>query len=112
MDFLFIGSAMAQGQTAAAQPSTLEMLIMPLGFLLIFYFFIIRPQSKKHKDQQALLSSLKPGDEVITSGGIIGRVKSVADTFVTIDTGGSSLKVVKEHISANTKSVASPAPSK
>ena len=113
MNFSFIDTALAQGEAATQQPSTLEMLMMPLGFLFIFYFFIIRPQGKKSKDQQALLTSLKAGDEIVTSGGIIGRIKSVADTFVTIDAGGVSLKIVKEHVTALTKptvaAVATPA---
>jgi preprotein translocase subunit YajC len=112
MNFSLIGTALAQGQAAAQQPSTLEMLMMPLGFLFIFYFFIIRPQGKKQKDQQTLLASLKAGDEVVTSGGIIGRIKSVADTFITIDTGSTSLKIVKEHVTSLTKQTPAAAPAK
>ncbi len=47
---------------------------MPLGFLAIMYLFIIRPQQKKAKDQAALINQLKVGDEVVTAGGIIGRL--------------------------------------
>ena len=46
---------------------------------VIFYFFLIRPQQKKIKDHKSMVSSLKRGDEVITSGGIIGRIERVLD---------------------------------
>ena len=75
-------------------------------FLLIFvvmYFILIRPQAKKAKEHKLLLESLKVGDEVVTSGGIIGRVKSLAENFITLDVGNSSLKVLKEHVMLATK---------
>ena len=46
---------------------------------VIFYFFLIRPQQKKIKDHKSMVSSLKRGDEVVTSGGIIGRIERVLD---------------------------------
>jgi preprotein translocase subunit YajC len=55
------------------------------------------------------LANLKAGDEVVTSGGIIGRVKSVADNFVTIDAGSTSLKIMKSHVSGLTKPKEAPA---
>jgi preprotein translocase subunit YajC len=112
MDFALIGTALAQGQAPAAQPSTAEMLVIPLVCFFIFYILIFKPQSKKHKEQQALLASLKAGDEIVTSGGIIGRVKSVAETFITIDAGGTTLKIVKEHVLASTKQTQAPVPAK
>jgi preprotein translocase subunit YajC len=100
MNFLMSDTAMAQAQGAAQQPGLMDMLIMPMGFLLILYFFMIRPQAKKARDHQTLLSTLKAGDEVVTTGGIIGRVKSVAETFVSLEIGGgSSIKVLKSNVS-------------
>jgi preprotein translocase subunit YajC len=102
--FSLIETAYSQAAVdPAKQPSMLEMLILPLGFLVIMYFFIIRPQAKKAKDHASLLTNLKVGDEVVTSGGIIGRVKSIAEAYVTIDVGGASLKVVKQHVSGLSK---------
>jgi preprotein translocase subunit YajC len=99
-----VGIAYAQSGNAGSQPSMLEVLIMPLGFILIMYFLIIRPQQKKHKEHQNLIEQLKVGDEVVTSGGIIGRIKSVADTFVTVEIANNTIiKVVKAHISAPAK---------
>lgn len=85
--------------TATTGPSTIELLIMPLGFLLIMYFFMIRPQQKRAREHQEFISALKPGDEVITAGGIIGRVKSVAEGFVNVEVAGDTvIKVLKSGI--------------
>jgi preprotein translocase subunit YajC len=96
--FFFSMTAFAQAQTQSG-PSTLEMLVMPLGFLVIMYFFMIRPQQRRAKEHQAFLSGLKAGDEVITAGGIIGRVKSVADGFVSVEIDTDTvIKVLKSAI--------------
>ena len=107
MNFSFVGTAMAQAADAAAeqgQPSIGELLFMPAIFLLIMYFFIFRPQARKAKEHQKLLTSIKVGDEVVTSGGIIGRIRSVAEGFVTIEAGhNTSLKVLKSNVMQMTK---------
>ncbi len=54
------------------------------GFVLIFYFLLIRPQSKRRKEQQALMSGLAKGDEVVTSGGMVGQINKVEDDFVKV----------------------------
>ena len=103
MDFLMPATAYAQAQ-GGAQPSLFEMLLLPIGFLLIMYFFIIRPQQKRAKEHSELITNLKSGDEVVTSGGIIGKVRSVADQFVTIEVANNTLiKVVKNNVSGLTK---------
>jgi preprotein translocase subunit YajC len=88
---------------AAAQPSLIESMVPFLLIFLVMYFILIRPQAKKAKEHRALLEAIKVGDEVVTSGGIIGRVKSLADNFITLDVGNASLKVLKEHIAHSTK---------
>ncbi len=88
----------------AAQPSLMEILVMPAALLIIMYLFVIRPQQKKAKDQLALIQGLKVGDEVVTTGGIIGRVKAIAQDFVTLDAGANTtFKVQKTHIQAGPK---------
>jgi preprotein translocase subunit YajC len=68
------------------------------------YFMIIRPQQKKAKEQADLLNNLKAGDEVVTSGGIIGKVRSVAESFVTLEVANNTaIKVMKNNVSALTK---------
>ena len=103
MSFSLIDTAFGQAQKSG-QPSMVEILIMPLAFIVIMYFLVIRPQQKKAKDQQALITGLKVGDEVITSGGIIGRIKSVSDAFVNLEAGANTiLKIQKSHISSAPK---------
>ena len=92
------GNAFAQAGGQAG-PSTMEMLIMPAGFLVIMYFFMIRPQQKRAKDHQTFLAALKPGDEVVTTGGIIGRVKTVAEGFISVEVASNTvIKVLKGSI--------------
>ena len=67
----------AFAQTAAQQPSMLASFIPLILIFLIFYFLLIRPQQKKQKEHKILLSQIKRGDEILTSGGIIGKVMKV-----------------------------------
>ena len=60
------------------QGSGLEMLIILAVFGVIFYFMVVRPQSKRQKEQRNLLSSLSKGDEILTSGGLIGKITKVS----------------------------------
>ncbi|MBK6978267.1 MAG: preprotein translocase subunit YajC [Cytophagaceae bacterium] len=70
--------------------SNTSFLIMMVGMFVIMYFFMIRPQQKKQKDQQKMVDSLKAGDEVVTAGGLHGKVVSVDDTTVTLSAGGGA----------------------
>lgn len=81
MDFL-INSAHAQGATA--QGGGFEFLIMIGIFFAIMYFMIIRPQSKRAKEHKSLLESLSKGDEVVTTGGILGKVTALDENFITL----------------------------
>ena len=100
---LLTSTAFAQAsegaQAAGSQPSMFETMIPLLFIFVVMYFIMIRPQAKKAREHANLLKDLKAGDEVVTSGGIIGRVKSVSEEFVTLDVGNAHLKVIKEHIS-------------
>ena len=60
-------------------------LIMMAVFVVIFYFLLIRPQQKKQKEHQAMLGKLSVGDEVVTAGGILGKIVEVGDQFLTIE---------------------------
>ena len=79
-----IAYAMAP-QGGGGEQGIMPTLILFGAMALIFYFFLIRPQSKRQKEHQALLNQLKRGDEVVTSGGIIGRVHSVTDKIITLE---------------------------
>ena len=75
MDF-FISNAYAQG---AQQPSTFGLLVPMIIIFVAFYFLLIRPQKKKQDQHAALVSAVKVGDEVMTAGGILGKVTGVSD---------------------------------
>lgn len=111
--FSLVDTAFAQAQTTTAQPAMWEMLVMPAGFLAIMYFFMIRPQQKRAKAHQSFLTNLKAGDEVITTGGIIGKVKTVQDTFVSIEVAANTvIKVIKSEISGATGKTVAAVPEK
>ena len=75
--------------------------LMLAGFVVIFYLLIWRPQAKRAKEHKSLLGSLQKGDEVVTSGGIAGKVVKVADDFVVIEVSDTvELKIQKMAIAA------------
>ena len=77
------------------------MIVMMGIFIVIFYFLLIRPQQKKAKEHQAMLAKVAAGDEVVTAGGILGRVVEVGDVFLTLEIAeGVRIKVQKFQITA------------
>lgn len=64
---------------AAAQPSIIEMLLPFVLIAVVFYFLLIRPQQKRMKEHKAMISSVRRGDTVVTSGGLIGKVSKVIE---------------------------------
>lgn len=83
MDF-FISSAYAQAEAGAEQPSAIFNLVFFGGFALIFYFLIWRPQSKRAKEHKELMGSLNKGDEVMTNGGIMGKLNKVDENYIVL----------------------------
>ncbi|MCK5540881.1 MAG: preprotein translocase subunit YajC [Deltaproteobacteria bacterium] len=85
---LGVAFAMGQGGIGGGVAGGMEGLksFLPLILMfVIFYFLLIRPQQKRQKEHKALLANLKRGDEVVTAGGMMGRITNVADTFVTVE---------------------------
>ena len=74
----------ASGPAAPSAPGLMNILPMMIVIFVIFYFFIIRPQSKRQKEMQKMLESVKKGDKVVTSGGILGLVTEVKGNILTI----------------------------
>ena len=77
-------------------------------FVGIFYFLLIRPQRAQQKKHQALLASLQRGDQVVTSGGVIGEVIHIKDNEVTIKSAESRLVVARSSVSSITNRTATP----
>ncbi|MEY4142307.1 MAG: preprotein translocase subunit YajC [Bacteroidota bacterium] len=73
-------------------------LIMILLMLVVFYFFMIRPQAKKQRELKKFRESLKVGDKVISIGGIHGKILEVSDTTVLINSEGSKIRLEKSAI--------------
>jgi preprotein translocase subunit YajC len=93
----FISDAMAQG---AAQPSAGEGLLglVPLLVIfVIFYFLLIRPQVKRAKEHKKLVESVNKGDEIVTSGGILGKVTDVDDNFIGLEIADGMVIRVQRH---------------
>jgi preprotein translocase subunit YajC len=101
MSFL-IPAAFADAAAPAAGPGgTGFEWIFLVGFLVIFYFMIWRPQAKRAKEQKNLLGGLQKGDEVVTSGGIAGKITKVSDDFVLLEVSDTvELKFQKGAIAA------------
>ena len=81
---LFETTALAAGAVAPGANAGIINLVMLGGFVLIFYFLLIRPQNKRRKEHQNLVAGLSKGDEVVTAGGLVGQVTKVEDDFVKV----------------------------
>lgn len=82
---MLISSAYAQ-QAAAADPTGGLMQMLPIiAMFAVLYFLMVRPQMKKAKEHKALLEALGKGDEVVTQGGLAGRITKISDNFVSIE---------------------------
>ena len=97
LDF-FIASAYAQD---AAQPGGLMSFLPLIIIFVIFYFLLIRPQMKRAKEHKKLVSELGNGDEVVTNGGLLGRITNVGESFVTVEVSDNVQIKVQRHAIAS-----------
>ena len=82
----FISDALAQDAPAAAQQGDPLMGFVPLILLfIVFYFLLIRPQSKRAKEHKKMVEALAKGDEVLTQGGVYGKITEVSEATVTVE---------------------------
>jgi preprotein translocase subunit YajC len=96
MDF-FISNAWAQAGGGGTWTSALPLILL----VVIFYFLLIRPQMKRQKEQRQLVEALAKGDEVVTSGGLLGRIKDLGDNFIVMELAqGVEVKVQRHAVSA------------
>ncbi len=95
---MFISNAYAQAAGAAPESSMMSFLPLLLMFVVL-YFVMIRPQMKRQKEQKTMIEALAKGDEVVTAGGVVGKVNKVTDAFVTIEiSNGAEMHVQKNAI--------------
>ena len=85
MDLLISPAAAQAAAAPAGQPSLLSSLALPALFFVVVFFLMIRPQMKRAKEHRELIAKLAKGDEVITNGGMAGRVAEIGDSFITLE---------------------------
>ena len=96
---LMTSIAYAQGAGGGSPQGGIVSFIPLILVFLVFYFLLIRPQQKKAKEHQAFLQALKKGDNVITSGGLHGKITGMTDTAVTLEIADNiRVKVSRTHI--------------
>lgn len=101
---IYVPSALAQ-TPAGAQPSVFEALMPFIVLMVVMYFLMIRPQVKKAKEHQKFITELKRGDEVVTTGGILGRIEGLTDTVATLEIAdGVRVKMLRSQVVSSTKS--------
>jgi preprotein translocase subunit YajC len=99
MDWL-IPSAWAQA-AGGAQPNALLQLLPLILIFVVFYFLLIRPQAKRAKEHKGMVAALAVGDEVVTAGGILGKVTVAGEQFLTVELAeGLQVKVQRHTISS------------
>ncbi|MBT8143464.1 MAG: preprotein translocase subunit YajC [Gammaproteobacteria bacterium] len=99
MDLLISSAWAAEAPPAGAGLGPLLMLGL---FFVVFYFLLIRPQQKRAKEHAAMVTALGTGDEVVTNGGLLGKVTAVSDDFLTVDIAkGVAVKVQRNAIARN-----------
>lgn len=93
LDF-FVQPAYAQ---AASQQSPLLTFLPLIAIFVIFYFLIIRPQNKKQKEHREMVGALSTGDEIVTAGGVLGKVTAVGEQFLDIEIASNVTVKVQRH---------------
>jgi preprotein translocase subunit YajC len=98
MDFLI---STAHAQAAGAAPANPLITLLPLVLMfVVFYFLLIRPQMKRQKEHRTLIENLSKGDEVVTNGGVLGRIDELGDTYLSVEVApGTRIKVQRQAIS-------------
>ena len=96
--------SIAHAQSAAKGPSGIEQFIPWILIFVVFYFFMIRPQSKQRKQHQDFLQNLKRGDQVLTASGILGTIEGITDKFVTLEVdAGVKMKILRSQVAGLAK---------
>jgi len=87
-----ISDAYAQG-APGAEPSWMPLVVISL-MMVVFYFLLIRPQAKRAKELKAMVDALSKGDEVVTTGGIVGKITEISDQYLTLQVASVADKAV------------------
>ncbi len=95
--------ALAEGKSVESMGNgAMSQMFLLFAFVGVFYFMILRPQSKRAKEHQQLVSNLQKGEEVITNGGLLGRIENVTESFLMLQLAeGVSVWVQKQAIASS-----------
>jgi preprotein translocase subunit YajC len=96
----FISDAWAQAAPGGAETTLLSFLPLILIFV-VFYFLLIRPQAKRAKEHRKMVETLAKGDEVVTNGGLLGRIIDVGDNFLVVEVSDGVQVKVQKHMVAS-----------
>ena len=98
---LFIASAHAQAAGQPAPGGELFQILFLVGLFVLFYFIAIRPQRKRQKEHQELISALSKGDEVVTTSGILGKITGLDDNYMVLNVADKvEMKFQRVHVHA------------
>lgn len=100
---LFIADALAEAPAQGAPPpgGGLFSLLLLVVMFVVFYFLLIRPQAKRAKEHKALVAALAKGDEVVTAGGVLGRISKLDDNYLSLEVAeGVEIKVQRQAVQA------------
>jgi preprotein translocase subunit YajC len=98
------GGSSIPGCSGGSMTSLIPLILM----FVVFYFLLIRPQQKRAKDHQAMLTNIKRGDQIITNGGLVGKVTGLSDKIVTLEVAEKiRLRVLRSHIAGKEGEMAS-----
>ncbi len=101
LNFLIRDAVAQQAGTPAAGDMGLLNLLFPIVLIAAFYFLLIRPQTKRAKEHKQMVESLKKGDEVVTGGGVLGRITEIGENFIQVEIAeGVQIKVQKQAVSS------------
>lgn len=97
----FISDAAAQTGAPAAGGSITSALLLPVLLIVVFYFLLIRPQQKKQKEHRQMVEALGVGTEIVTGGGVLGKVTDLGEQFVTVEIAdGVRVKIQRHSIAS------------
>jgi preprotein translocase subunit YajC len=95
----FISDAYAQAAPAAQQPDLFSAMLPFVIIIVLFYFLLIRPQQKRAKEHKKMVEALAKGDEVLTSGGVLGKVTEVGEQYIDVEVAeGVVVKVQRQSV--------------
>lgn len=98
---VLIADALAETAPAAQQQGGIVTLLMMVLMFVAFYFLLIRPQQKRAKEHKAMVAALAKGDEVVTAGGLLGRIADISENFLTLEVAdGVTVKVQRQAVQA------------